>query len=198
MLLPRVMSTLNSSKNSVKGAVAAYECVFNRPFWDDTEIRSEILSRKENYNNIDDQLNSNNYTLSDDSMESDSCSATSVATSKNNCDNNWKEKKVTETIEELPKPKITEIASMVLPDFDRSSVGELMASEGSVKGFLSKTHLLEKKVDSSDRSVNINLGHSDTGNLSESNKQVLVGTKHPKSSDNATIANDTLLSLIHI
>ena len=105
MLLPRVMSTLNSSKSSVKGAVPAYECVFNRPFWDDTELRSEILSRKESYFNIDDQLNSNNYIFSDASIESDSCSATSETTSKNNCDNNWNEKKVTENFEETPKKK---------------------------------------------------------------------------------------------
>ena len=45
MLLPRVMCTLNSGKSSVKGAVPAYDIVFNRPFWDDSQLRTEVLGR---------------------------------------------------------------------------------------------------------------------------------------------------------
>ena len=53
---------------------------------------------------------------------------------------------------------------------------------------------VQKKGDSSDRLVNLKLGRSDRGNLTKSNKQVLVRTKPPKSLDNATKASDNFSS----
>ena len=43
MLLPRVMSTLNSGNSNTAGAVPPYDQVFNRPFWDDSQFRCEVL-----------------------------------------------------------------------------------------------------------------------------------------------------------
>ena len=45
MLLPRVMSTLNSGNSNAAGSVPAYDIVFNRPFWDDSQFRCEVLRK---------------------------------------------------------------------------------------------------------------------------------------------------------
>ena len=67
MLLPRVMSTLNSGISNSACAVPPYEQVFNRPFWDDSDFRYEVLmhneeiisNNKSKYIVKDDQVNIN-------------------------------------------------------------------------------------------------------------------------------------------
>ena len=86
MLLPRVMCTLNSGRSSIKGAVAPYECVFNRPFWDDTLIRSEVLKRSREMNSLEDNMKCYTCTSIDEPIESSSCSSNSVLDTCNESD----------------------------------------------------------------------------------------------------------------